>query len=137
MVRRPALNAFAGRWRIVAMDVWSNDVLDLAEKAHISFDGTSGGEIAFVAVKGFLDVRYVSRNGATCASSHGRASMMPMKHAAVDGQRSAPMAASSAISSYIKATIQASPVNANDLFNSLLVVVRTSGKSARQVQELG
>jgi hypothetical protein len=67
MVRRPALNAFAGRWRIVAMDVWSNDVLDLAEKAHISFDGTSGGEIAFVAVKGFLDVRYVSRNGATCA----------------------------------------------------------------------
>src|SRR5690349_19416427 len=53
-------------------------------------------------------------------SSHGRASMMPMKHAAVDGQRSAPMAASSAISSYIKATIQASPVNANDLFNSLL-----------------
>jgi hypothetical protein len=67
MVRRPALNAFAGRWRIVAMDVWSNDVLDLAEKAHISFEGTSGGEIAFVAVKGFLDVRYVSRNGATCA----------------------------------------------------------------------
>jgi hypothetical protein len=53
MVRRPALNAFAGRWRIVAMDVWSNDVLDLAEKAHISFEGTSGGEIAFVAVKGF------------------------------------------------------------------------------------
>jgi hypothetical protein len=43
-----------------------------------------------------------------------------MKHAAVDGQRSATMDASSAISSYIKATIQASPVNANDLFNSLL-----------------
>src|SRR3954453_3481057 len=53
-------------------------------------------------------------------SSLGRASMMPMKHAAVDGQRSAPMAASSAISSYINATIQASPVNANDLFNSLV-----------------
>src|SRR4051794_17983578 len=57
MVRRPALNAFAGRWRIVAMDVWSNDVLDLVEKAHISFEGTSGGEIAFVAVKGFLCMR--------------------------------------------------------------------------------
>src|SRR3954454_3179929 len=53
MVRRPALNAFAGRWRIVAMDVWSNDVLDLAEKAHISFEGTSGGEIAFVAGRGW------------------------------------------------------------------------------------
>ena len=126
MVRRPALNAFAGRWRIVAMDVWSNDVLDLAEKAHISFEGTSGGEIAFVAVKGFLDVRYVSRNGATCAEFSWQGFDDADETCGVDGQRSAPMAASSAISSYIKATIQASPVNANDLFNSLLVITRRS-----------
>jgi hypothetical protein len=49
------------------MDGWSNDVLDLGEKAHLTFEGTSGGEIAFVAVKGFLDVRYGSRDGATYA----------------------------------------------------------------------
>ena len=47
--------AFAGRWRIVEMDVWDNDVLDLGEEAHLSFEGASDGEIAFVAVKGFLD----------------------------------------------------------------------------------
>lgn len=68
MARRPELtNAFAGQWRIVEMDGWSNDVLDLGEKAHITFEGTSSGEIAFVAVKGFLDVRYGSRDAATYA----------------------------------------------------------------------
>ncbi|PSC06608.1 hypothetical protein SLNSH_02000 [Alsobacter soli] len=49
------------------MDVWDNDVLDLAEEAHLTFQGASDGEIAFVAVKGFLDVRYGSRDGAACA----------------------------------------------------------------------
>lgn len=68
MAKVPALaKAFAGRWRIVEMDVWDNDVLDLAEEAHISFTGRSDGEIAFVAVKGFLDIRYGSRDGSACA----------------------------------------------------------------------
>lgn len=59
--------AFAGRWRIVEMDVWDNDVLDLAEQAHLTFEGAAGGEIAFGALKGFLDVRYGARDGAACA----------------------------------------------------------------------
>ena len=68
MAKAPAFaKAFAGRWRIVEMDVWDNDVLDLAEEAHLTFQGASDGEIAFVAVKGFLDVRYGSRHGAACA----------------------------------------------------------------------
>ena len=68
MAKVPAFaKAFAGRWRIVEMDVWDNDVLDLGEEAHLSFEGASNGEIAFVAVKGFLDVRYGSRDGAACA----------------------------------------------------------------------
>ena len=68
MAKVPAFaKAFAGRWRIVEMDVWDNDVLDLAEKAHLTFEGASDGGIAFVAVKGFLDVRYGSRDGAACA----------------------------------------------------------------------
>jgi hypothetical protein len=29
--------AFIGRWRIVEMDVWNNDVLDLVEEAHLTF----------------------------------------------------------------------------------------------------
>lgn len=28
-------NAFAGRWRIVEMDVWDSDFLDLVEEAHL------------------------------------------------------------------------------------------------------
>lgn len=59
--------AFAGRWRILEMYVWDHDVLDLGEEAHLSFEGVSDGEIAFVAVKGFLDVRYGSRDGSACA----------------------------------------------------------------------
>ena len=47
MARVPAFaTAFAGRWRIVEMDAWDNDFLDLAEQAHLTFDGEAGGEIA-------------------------------------------------------------------------------------------
>jgi hypothetical protein len=49
------------------MDVWDNDDLDLGEEAHLTFVGASGREIAFVAVKGLLDVRYSSRDRAACA----------------------------------------------------------------------
>ena len=70
MAKVPALaKAFAGRWRIVEMDVWDKDFLDLVEEAHLTF-----GEIAFGALKGFLDTRYGARDGAACAefSSEGQ-----------------------------------------------------------------
>jgi hypothetical protein len=59
--------AFAGRWRIVEMDNWDIDFLDLVEEAHLTFKGKSDGEIAFGALKGFLDVRYGARDGSACA----------------------------------------------------------------------
>jgi hypothetical protein len=58
---------FAGRWRIVEMDNWDSDFLDLVEEAHLTFEGKSDGEIAFGALKGFLDVRYGARDGSACA----------------------------------------------------------------------
>ena len=68
MARASALaKAFAGRWRIVEMDNWDNDALDLVEEAHLTFQGPADGEIAFVALKGFLDVRYSTRSGSACA----------------------------------------------------------------------
>jgi hypothetical protein len=68
MARRPAFaEAFAGRWRIVDMDTWSDDVLDVGGEAHISFTGAKDGEIAFVAVTAFLDVRYGTRDGIATA----------------------------------------------------------------------
>ncbi|WP_441258765.1 hypothetical protein AB7008_09545 [Bradyrhizobium sp. 521_C7_N1_3] len=59
--------AFVGRRRIVEMDVWDSDFLDLVEEAHLTFQGKSDGEIAFGALKGFLDVRYGTRHGSPCA----------------------------------------------------------------------
>ena len=35
--------AFAGRWRIVEMDVWDKDFLDLVETAHLTFKGAADG----------------------------------------------------------------------------------------------
>ena len=51
MARVPAFaRAFAGRWRIVEMDVWDNDAIDEVEEAHITFGPGAHGEIAFIAV---------------------------------------------------------------------------------------
>ena len=41
--------AFAGRWRIVGVDVWDKDFLDLVETASLTFKGAAGGEIALLA----------------------------------------------------------------------------------------
>lgn len=49
------------------MDTWDNDFLDLVEEAHLGFEGATDGEIAFGALKGFLDVRYGARDGSACA----------------------------------------------------------------------
>ena len=59
--------AFAGRWRIVEMDNWESAFLDLVEQAHLTFGSQFDGEIAFGALKGFLDVRYGTREGSSCA----------------------------------------------------------------------
>ena len=68
MANVPAFaKAFAGRWHIVEMDVWDNDFLNLVEKAHLTFKSAADGEIAFGALKGFLDVRYGARDGSACA----------------------------------------------------------------------
>lgn len=63
----PIAEKFQGRWRIVEMDNWSNDYLDLMETAHITFTDASDGEIAFGALIGWLDVRYGMRDGQPCA----------------------------------------------------------------------
>ena len=68
MAKVPAFaKAFAGRWRIVEMDNWDTDFIDLVEKAHITFHSAADGEIVFGALKGFLDVRYGTRDGSACA----------------------------------------------------------------------
>ena len=68
MARVPGFaKAFAGRGRIVEMDNLDSEFLDLVEEPHLTFEGKSDGEIAFGALKGFLDVRYGARDGSACA----------------------------------------------------------------------
>src|SRR5690606_13077514 len=55
------------RWRIVEMYNRGSDFLDLVVDEHLTFDGTTDREIAFGALKGFLDVRYGTREGSACA----------------------------------------------------------------------
>ena len=124
MARRPAFaKAFAGRWRIVEMDTWSDDVLDVGGEAHLSFAG------------GLKD----RRDRPSSPSRHS--SMSPLRHErrASDcrvhlrgfrrgrsdlrtwlGQSSEPPGASSGTSTSTTATILASSASRDDFFNSLL-----------------
>jgi len=86
MAKIPAFaKAFAGRWRIVQTDVWDNDVLDLVEEAHLTFEGKSDGEIAFGALKGFLDVRDGARDGSACAEFSWEGNDETTRYADADG----------------------------------------------------
>ena len=53
---------FQGRWRIAEMDFWDDDALDLVEPAFIRIDGEEG-EMRFIAVTAWLDIRYDARGG--------------------------------------------------------------------------
>nr|WP_247454430.1 hypothetical protein [Bradyrhizobium sp. 174] len=112
--------AFAGRWRIVEMDAWDSEFLDLVQEAHLTFEGKSGGNRLRCA-EGFLDVRYRTRDRSACAefSWEGHDENDPPAGAA--GLCSAPRAGSSATSTSIVATTQASFANAAEFFNSLLM----------------
>jgi hypothetical protein len=47
-----------GKWRIVEMELWDSDFLDLVEPAYIRFDAQGHGEFVFGAVQGSLHCRY-------------------------------------------------------------------------------
>jgi hypothetical protein len=129
---RPIWRAYQPLHRSMAdhrNDVWSKNVLDLVEKAQITFEGTCGGEIAFVAVKGFLDVRYGSRQGATYAEfswqgfddtdeTCGRGWATIGNDDRLIGHTS----------SYIKATTQPSSANANDSSTDGVIGVSAEGR---------
>ena len=121
MAKLPAFaKAFAGRWRIVEMDVWDKDFLDLVETAHLTFKGAADGEIAFGALKGFLDVRYGTPTARRPRSSRGREMMRTTRPPVVDWLSLALQAASSDTSTSTTTTIQASYAIAPDFFNGLL-----------------
>ena len=56
--KKPGMGApFQGRWRIVSMELWAKEDIDLVEPGFIEFDAAKG-EMCFIAVRAWLDVRY-------------------------------------------------------------------------------
>lgn len=47
-----------GKWRIIEMEMWGSDFLDLVEPAYVRFDAQGRGAFVFGAVYGSLDCRY-------------------------------------------------------------------------------
>ena len=55
--------AVAGLWRIVEMELWDRDDLDLVGPAFIEFGTNRSGRFAFVAVEASIDYRQMPRDG--------------------------------------------------------------------------
>ena len=79
-----------GTWRIVEMDLWDPDALDLVAPARIELRRDRTGSLTFIAVEATLDVRYSVSDGTSSAefswdgfdegdpvSGRGRASLYP------------------------------------------------------------
>src|SRR5687768_5610063 len=52
-----------GRWRIVEMELWDRDAVDLLGPAFIEIGSDGFGSFRFIAVDGRMDVRAVRRDG--------------------------------------------------------------------------
>jgi hypothetical protein len=57
------LKGLTGRWRIVEMDNWDRDAIDLVGPGFIEFAKKRTGEFGFIAVHGWLDCRWSERDG--------------------------------------------------------------------------
>lgn len=52
-------NPFLGVWRIVQMDVWDQDYVNLVVPGHFTFEQDNQGKFQFGTVRGWLDCRLV------------------------------------------------------------------------------
>ena len=59
MARRTTDSQFRARWRILSMDAWGKEFIDLVGPGFIEFDDHGGGEMRFGAVHLSLDCRSV------------------------------------------------------------------------------
>lgn len=53
-----------GVWRIVEMELWDRDAIELLGPAFLEFRPDQQGEFRFIAVHGFMDVRFVNDGAA-------------------------------------------------------------------------
>jgi hypothetical protein len=52
-----------GRWRIVEMDLWDREAIELVGPGFIEFGEDGTGEFGFIAVRGWMDCRPGERDG--------------------------------------------------------------------------
>jgi hypothetical protein len=52
-----------GRWRIVEMELWDEDAIDLLGPAFMELTANGQGSFRFIAIEGRMDVRDVERDG--------------------------------------------------------------------------
>ena len=62
MAKRP--NPFLGKWRIVEMEQWDRDYIDLVVPGYIKFERDGTGSFQFGVVEGGLDFRIEVIGGA-------------------------------------------------------------------------
>jgi hypothetical protein len=51
-------NPFHGRWRIVEMETWDQDYVDMEVPGYIELDKSGGGSFQFGLVQGTMDCRF-------------------------------------------------------------------------------
>jgi hypothetical protein len=61
--RRRSTNVLIGRWRIVGMDLWDQEDVDLVAPGFIEFGKDNAGSFGFIAVQGGIDWRDAPRGG--------------------------------------------------------------------------
>jgi hypothetical protein len=52
-----------GRWRIVEMDLWDRDAIELLGPGFFEFGNDGTGSFGFIAVKGWMDCRATRSDG--------------------------------------------------------------------------
>src|SRR5437660_508758 len=66
-LRGDSAMSIAGRWRIVEMDLWEREALDLVGPAFVELAPDQTGSLGFIAVEGSVDWRPVRLDGLTGA----------------------------------------------------------------------
>ena len=61
--RRRTVTAIVGRWRIIEMDLWAQEDVDLVTPGFIEFEPDHMGSLGFIAVQAGIDWRDTPRNG--------------------------------------------------------------------------
>ncbi|PSJ47650.1 hypothetical protein C7H85_02125 [Zobellella endophytica] len=55
------MKEFLGKWKIVEMEQWDQEYIDLVEPGYIRFDKDDLGNFVFGTVRGEIDCRYTEK----------------------------------------------------------------------------